>query len=349
LDSRDKTVSSDRSAPAGTIFVVRLGAMGDILHTLPAVASLKQSFPHSKLVWLVASRWVPLLEGNPSIDELIPFNRSRPSDLQRIRKQLRTLRPEMAFDFQGLLQSAMLGRASRPRKFYGFSRSVAREPWAALFYTHRVAVAGPHRIERNLQLGAAAGATRLTSDAWLPAGSPEGDLPGSPYILTCPFAGWPGKEWPLSAFDLLAERLQKSGFELVANVSTDRVDELKELRHVRVHTSSLAGLIYATRRATGILGLDSGPLHLAAALKKPGVALFGPTDPKLTGPFGGSIKVLRAPDVESTYKRHSAIHSSMKQIQVEQVAEGLLQSVTENRSTGGSSGATVEEMTISGR
>jgi len=323
--------------------------MGDILHTLPAVTSLKQSFPQSKLVWLVASRWMPLLEGSPSIDELIPFNRSLPGDLQRIRKQLRALRPDMAFDFQGLLQSALLGRASKPGKFYGFSRSVAREPWAALFYSHRVAVAGPHRIERNLQLAAAAGARGLTTDAWIPSGSPEGELPAGPYILTSPFAGWPGKEWPIASFDLLGERLQRSGFELVVNVSADRLDELKTLRHGRLHTSSLPGLIHATRRAAAIVGLDSGPLHLAAALKKPGVALFGPTDPKLTGPFGGSIKVLRAPGVESTYKRDSAIHSSMKQIQVDQVAEAVLQSIIEDRSRRASSGGTLEEMTISSR
>jgi len=86
-------------------------------------------------------------------------------------------------------------------------------------------------------------------------------------------------------------------------------------------------LIDATRRATAVIGLDSGPLHLAAALGKPGVALYGPTDPLLTGPYGGSMTVLRAEDVVTTYKRHGRVHASMKRISVEQVLGPLLQSI----------------------
>jgi heptosyltransferase-1 len=301
--------------------------MGDIIHALPAVASLKASFPQHKLSWLVSPRWMPLLEGNPAVDELIAFERGGPAALKRTWRQLRQKRFELAFDFQGLLQSALAGRAARPGTLYGFSRSVAREAHAAWFYDHAVEVAGPHRIERNLQLIAGANAAKLTTKAWIPPGSPEGDLPKEPFVLANPLAGWAGKEWPLACYELLGQRLRQEGLRLVLNVPAHSAPALQDFKHVDVYVSTLNGLIDATRRASAVIGVDSGPLHLAAALGKPGVALFGPTDPACTGPFGGSLAVLRAPDVETTYKRHRQIHASMKEISVEQVLATLLKSL----------------------
>ncbi len=233
----------------------------------------------------------------------------------------------MAVDFQGLLQSALAGRAARPKAFYGFDASVAREPFASVFYTHRVAVTGPHRVERNLQLVAAAGASEVTQHAWLPEGRDEGTLPSRPFVLTSPFAGWMSKQWPLENYESLGRRLRAEGLQLVANVSEERASELLKLKHVRVHTSSIAGLIAATRRAAAVLGVDSGPLHLAAALRKSGVALFGPTDPERTGPYGGSMAVLRDAKATTTYVRHGKMHPSMRAITVEQVARALLRAI----------------------
>ena len=316
-----------RTTKNAGILVIRLSAMGDILHALPAVASLKASFPQHELSWLVAPRWMPLLEGNPAIDELIAFERSGLKALKASWRRLRQKRFDLAFDFQGLLQSAIAGRAARPKTFYGFSRSVARESHAAWFYDRSVDVMGPHRVQRNLQLVEAAGANKLTTQAWIPQGRPEGVLPSRPFVLTNPFAGWAGKEWPLPLYELLGQRLQKEGLQLVASVPEGKAPELRSFQHVSVYISTLSGLIDATQRATAVVGLDSGPLHLAAALNKPGVALFGPTDPACTGPFGGSLTVLRAPHVETTYKRHDTIHASMKEISVEQVMAALLKSV----------------------
>ncbi len=309
------------------ILVIRLGAMGDIIHALPAAATVKKSFPDRKLAWLVASKWMPLLQGNPFVDELIPFDRSGVNALRTSWRRLRSLQPELALDFQGLVQSAIAGRAARPMRFFGFDRSVAREPMAAAFYTNRVAVTGPHRVQRNLQLVEAAGASQLTDQAWIPPGTEEGNLPEGPFVLTNPFAGWASKQWPIEYYEPLARKLREEGLELVANVSEHHAAELAEFEHVRVHTSSLAGLIDATRRATAILGLDSGPMHLAAALGKPGVALFGLTDPARTGPYGGSMSVLRGDNVQTTYKRYDVIHSSMRAITVEEVARALLGSI----------------------
>jgi len=310
-----------------TILVIRIGAMGDIIHALPAVASLKRSFPSSKLVWLVAQRWTPLLAGNPFIDDLILFERSGIGALRSSWQSLRGMRPSLAIDFQGLVQSAIAGRAAQPRVFFGFNRAVAREPLACVFYTRRIAVTGPHRIQRNIQLVKAAGASQVSHQAWLPPGDDDGRLPSGPFVLTSPFAGWTSKQWPMECYELLGQRLKKEGLELVANVSKEKASELAHWKHVRLHSSTLSGLIAATRRAEAVVGLDSGPLHLAAALNKPGVALFGPTDPRQTGPFGGSIQVIRAANIETTYKRDDRLHPSMMKISVEQVSETLLNSL----------------------
>lgn len=300
-----------------SILAIRLSALGDIIHALPAISSLKLSFPSSKLALLIAPRWTPIVEGNPFIDELIPPR------LPAIRR----LRPEFAFDFQGLFKSALLGRLARPKKFYGFDRSVARESLAPIFYTHPIPVIGPHRVERCLQLVTAAGASRLTQEAWIPQGQPEGKLPSAPFVLASPFAGWRGKQWPLENYELLGQLLAHEGLELVVNVPAECARDFANFKDVRVHTSSILGLIDATRRAAAIIGVDSGPLHIAAALGKPGVALFGPTDPKFTGPFGGTMIVLRDDHVETTYKRHGNIHSSMYAITPEKVVEALLHSL----------------------
>lgn len=311
--------------------MIRLGAMGDILHALPAAASLKLSFPERKVVWLVGRRWCDLLVGNPYVDEIVPFDRSALRGLWSLRRELRQLRPELVIDFQGLLQSALAGRMARSPRFLGFDRQVAREPLASRLYTERIHVTGPHRIERNLQLVRAAGAQHLTEESWIPEGAPEGHLPSGPYVLASPFAGWQSKQWPLEMYEALGQRLRKEGLELVINVPSSRAKDSFE--HVLVHRSSLSGLIHATRHATAVVGVDSGPLHLAAALKKPGVAIFGPTDPAQTGPFRSSMVVLRHKEVETTYKRGKDVHASMAEISVEEVARALLDSLRVNTST----------------
>ena len=313
------------SAPA--ILVVRLGAMGDVLHALPAVASLKQSFPSHRVQWAVAPKWIPLLEGNPSIDVVVPVSRQGISNLSGSWQRLRLIRPELAIDFQGLIQSAVVGRLSRPGILFGFAKDAVRERPAAFLYTRRVSPSGAHVVEKNLELAQAAGATQRTHETWIPPGIEEGTLPPGGFVLTNPFAGWMGKQWPLENYGELGARLRSEGLELVANVPAQRAEELTALPNVRAHVSSLSGLIWATRKASAIVGLDSGPLHLAAALRKPGVGLFGPTDPARNGPYGGTISVVRAPDSVTTYKRSDEIHPSMRAITVDEVLEALLHSM----------------------
>src|SRR5947209_11858410 len=131
-----------------SMLAIRMGAMGDIIHALPAVASLKASFPRSSISWLVSRKWASLLEGNPAVNDLIFFERSSLFALRDTWRRLRQRRFELAFDFQGLLQSALAGRVARAGTLYGFSRTVARESHAARFYDRAIEVKGPHRIER---------------------------------------------------------------------------------------------------------------------------------------------------------------------------------------------------------
>lgn len=311
------------------ILVVRLGAMGDIIHALPAVASLRQSLPKHRLTWVVARKWAQMLEGNPQIDEIVSFDRR--GDLYKEWQTLRKIRPSLAIDFQGLIQSALVARASRPGKLIGLHRSQAREPLAALLYTQQVKAAGPHRVEINWQLAAAAGANTLTDQAWIPAGKPEDELPSGPFVFASPFAGWASKQWPLENYQMLARLLQSEGLPLVMNVPPGGGERLAAMPELKIHKSGLPGLIDGTRRATAIVGVDSGPMHLAAALGKPGVAIFGPTDPAKNGPFHSKLAVLRDTRAVTSYKRVAEIDVSMLAISVEQVKDALLHSIRSTR------------------
>src|SRR5947209_15112152 len=115
------------------ILIVRLGAMGDIIHTLPAVASVKHSYPGSHLTWVVEPRWAELLEGNPFIDRLLPLDRKSLAGLRAGWRDLRAASYDFAIDFQGLLKSALVASSASPDRIFGFHQSQLREPAAALF------------------------------------------------------------------------------------------------------------------------------------------------------------------------------------------------------------------------
>src|SRR5580704_2535747 len=157
------------------ILVVRLGAMGDVIHALPAVASLKRSLPHASITWIVEPRWAPLLEGNPCLDRVIFFERSSLSALRASLRDLRSQRFDFAVDFQGLIKSAVLVSLAHADRIYGFDRNAARESSAAWFYSHPVPLKNYHAVERNLDLaaGAGAGATSLLREFPLPQGLAE--------------------------------------------------------------------------------------------------------------------------------------------------------------------------------
>ena len=171
------------------ILVVRLGAMGDIVHTLPAVGSVKQSFPGSHLAWAIEERWAPLLEGNPFVDELIPVGRRTIANVLALRRRLRAGGFDAAIDFQGLMKSAFTASLARPEQIHGFHRSQVRESIAAVFYSSTVKASAQHVVDRNLELAAGA-VTAMTRSFFIPEGRSEGALPAGEFILANPLAGW---------------------------------------------------------------------------------------------------------------------------------------------------------------
>jgi heptosyltransferase-1 len=164
----------------------------------------------------------------------------------------------------------------------------------------------------------------------LPQGAPELPLPSGEFVLTSPAAGWMSKQWPAEHFVALGERLwRECHMPLVVDCAPKEVDLARSIvdraqpGSCVLHPSSLAGLIAATRRARAVIGVDSGPLHLAAALNIPGVAIYGPTDPARNGPFGKSFQVLRQPGTPASYQRDAQIHPSMAAIGPEEVWPAL--------------------------
>ncbi len=289
------------------ILIVRLGAMGDVLHALPAAASLKHNFPAAPLTWVVEAAWAPLLEENPFVDRVIALDRRKPGTWWNTRRELLRSRYSLAVDFQGLLKSAFTASLARPEKIYGFHASQIRERAAAWFYSKAVMTEAGHAVDRNLELARTAGAASLLRTFPLPQGHPEGELPTGNFILASPFAGWAGKQWPLDYYAELAQLAHREfGYPLVLNGPPSARASLESVPGALVHTSSIAGLIHATRRATAVVGVDSGPMHLAAALAKPGAAIFGPTDPGRNGPYGGSLKLLSSPDAVVQYQPESS-------------------------------------------
>lgn len=322
--SNDAT--SHNSGPR--ILVVRLGAMGDVIHALPAVASLKHSFPGSHITWLIEAPWAALLDQNPYLDRAAIFERGDPSAWMRNWGKLRAERFDFAVDFQGLVKSALAASMAWPDRIFGFHQSQVRERAAGLFYSNKTTAQSVHKVDRNLELAAAAGAANILRTFPLPQGEPEGELPAGAFILASPLAGWRGKQWPPAFYSRLATRLERElELPLVLN-GPAAMGELANIPSAIVHHSSVAGLIHATRRATAVVGVDSGPMHLAAALAKPGVAIFGPTDPAMNGPYGDTFRVLRSDHAVTSYKRRSAIEPSMREIDPDRVFEALKAQLT---------------------
>ena len=310
------------SSSGPRILVVRLGAMGDVIHALPAVASLKHSFPGSHVTWLIEPQWASLLDRNPYVDSVAIFERGNPGAWLRSWRKLRASRFDFAVDFQGLVKSALAASMARPDRIFGLHQSQARERPAALFYSNRIQAHAAHIVERNLEIAAAAGAANILRTFPLPDGAREGELPNAGFVLASPLAGWRAKQWPLAFYSRLGRRLERE-LELPLVLNGPPGSELSSVIDAIPHPSSVAGLIHATRRATAVIGVDSGPLHLAAALGKPGVAIFGPTDPARNGPYGDSICVLRSPHAITTYKRISTIDAAMRDIDPDRVFEAL--------------------------
>lgn len=229
-----------------------------------------------------------------------------------------------------MLKSAMLARLSGAARVYGFAQRELREPLARMFYSPRVDTDARHVVDKNLALAAALGANSGPVEFALPPGKPQRDLPEGEFVLASPVAGWKSKQWPPQYYARLAELLHRgTGMTLLLDCAAADRSYCEQIRRLappgscHLHVSTLEGLIAATRRARAVVGIDSGPLHLAAALGLGGVAIFGQTDPARNGPYGDTFTVLRAPDALTSYKREDDLAPSMATIRPEDVWQAL--------------------------
>lgn len=313
--------------------IVRLGSLGDLIHTVPAVASLRASFPQARIDWVVEQKWAPLIELVTVVDGVIPWRRGVGNFL-RAASALRKRGYSCTIDFQGLYKSALLARFSSAPRRIGFNARFSRESVASRFYTERVNPQGTHIAELNMRLAEAAGARKsdlLAFPLKLPEYSPalrqmlekEGM---KEFCVMTPGGGWRSKCWPAERYGALcAEIWRRFGVRAVVNAGPGEetlsevvANAAGEARPVPF-APSLHDLGALLGRAKVVVGADTGPIHFAAALGAPVVALFGPTDPARNGPIPKGIALRNAADADTTYNRGDSYSPSMLSLSVEQV------------------------------
>jgi heptosyltransferase I len=274
------------------ILIVRLGALGDIVHAVPAAAALRRGLPSARIDWLVDERHREVVDLVRGIDGRIPVNPSvRWRELPGVVRQLRADRYDVALDFQGLLKSAVLARLSGARRVIGFSRQALRERTAAVFYhEHQRIPRGEHVIAKNLHLAGALGVD--VSQILFPFHVPSGPIIEGPYALLNPGAAWPNKRWPPRRFGEIAAWLRdRHGtpslvlwgpreLQLAQQVSDASAGAANPAPPTRI-----GDVLALARGARLIVSGDTGPLHLAAAVGTPIVGLYGPTSPERNGPW----------------------------------------------------------------
>lgn len=303
------------------ILIIKPSSFGDVIHALPVLNGLRERFPTARIAWLVAHSCAGLLDGHPALDEVIPFDRKRygllgrrldvTGDFITFVRSLRARRFDLVVDLQGLFRSGFLAQATGARVRIGFA--AARE-MAWMFYTDRVRV--PHRdthaVERNYRFGRALGFADVPIRFDLPVRPEarraargllerEGLRPDEPYVLIGPGTRWETKMWPAAHFAAVARRLaadhglrpvlvgMDSERDVAAQIAEHAGDGVVNL----AGRTSLAELIALVDEAVVVLMHDSGPMHLATALNRPMVALYGPTSPVRTGPYGRRDAVAR--------------------------------------------------------
>jgi heptosyltransferase-1 len=326
--------------------VVRLGSLGDIIHTFPAVAALRESFPAARIVWLTHPRWAFLVDSSRLASEVWTVETRTMPSLRETIQRLRQSSWIAAIDYQGLWKSAMLPFLGGVKRRIGFSSATIREFGVPVLYTERVRTSKAHIAEQNGDLSLRAGAKRGVAPVSLQI--PEQDQAAicsllrtqglDRYVVLSPGGGWRSKCWPAERFGALCNKLRESqGLRCVVNIGPGDDDLAAPLLAASgdaapfVYRGSLGELMALLRNAACVVGGDTGPLHLAAALGTPTVALFGPTDPARNGPYRGRGTqasehkdiVLRAPGVRTTHKRSSQPHPSMLAVTVDEVFEAV--------------------------
>jgi heptosyltransferase-1 len=330
--------------------------MGDILHALPAVTALRLAHPAWQIDWVVEPRWRALLESHASPDtapiqpvvnqlHLAPTKQWRQNplssntlnEIKSLRSTLRAGCYDAVIDLQGAIRSAVVGRLAGCRRLIG--EADPRERAARWLFTERILTRGAHVIEQDVELASAIAGDPLTAvNPWLPV-DPAAEtwcdqvLPSTnhqPAVLINPGAGWGAKRWPVERYAAVAVALVDQGLSVFINAGPGEeplaaaIAAASNGRALAI-APTLSQLIAFTRRIGLCIAGDTGPLHLACALRRPVVGIYGPTDPSRNGPFGTSFKVLRSPESRRDHTRHAEPEAGLLTIQPGEVLEAANQ------------------------
>ncbi len=337
------------------ILIIKLGSIGDVVHTLPAVASLKKAFPLAEIDWLVERKSSIILKNNPLLHQVIEVDTQRwrrswiqPRVVREVLNQfwrLRERRYDLALDFQGLWKSAALGYFSGARQRIGLGKSWLREPGCRVLYSQTVAVPAEsqHIIDINgalvRGLGAPIGEYRFdlrvpeTDECYISSQLSAHQI--KDFLILNPGGGWETKNWEPENFGQLHLRLRKA--TRLQSVLTwgpgeeplvERVCQASQEDPPVVFSTNIPQFIALVRRARLFVGGDTGPLHLAAACQTPIVGIYGPTNPARNGPFDRADRVVfHSVPCGPCYKRTCRKYKKecLRLVTVDEVYEAVLQ------------------------
>jgi heptosyltransferase-1 len=351
----------DSGAPL-RVLIVRTSAMGDVLHALPAVTAMRNLHPDWYIGWVIDPRWLPLLQAEGGADVLTgdparpvvdcvhavptqqwkrqPFTLATAKGIASLGRQLRAAKYDLCVDMQGLIRSSLVGRMSGTPRYAG--RHKPREGMARWLYKTRVTTHAPHVIDQGCELlgeaissSLVAPKVRLPVDAQAEAWADEfleRTLPKdlwNRYAIFAPTAGWGAKQWPHERYGRVAIALAEAGYATLVNAY--KADDAAAIAVVEaslgcaaVAPATMPQMIALQRRAAIVIAGDTGPLHLAAALGRPVVGLYGPTDPSRTGPYTSRSRVLRHCSSIVNHSRHNESEPGLLRITVEEVVAAAL-------------------------
>ena len=327
------------------IVIVRLSALGDVLHAVPMAVALRASMPQAHIGWVVEGRFGEVLADHPAVDTVMTAPRGwlkSPSTILRLRRELRAFSPDLVFDVQSLFKSAVAGWLSGAPVRVGFGASQSREG-SRFLHTHHVTSTSVHVVERNCELLRAIGIEAVAGGSTMPLWHAEQNhidawireqRHGSRFAVMNPGAGWPSKIWPAERFATVAERLfHSSGIRSVVVWGGNKEEAMAEIicaaapaATIKAPRTSLRELGSLARRAVVFISSDTGPLHLAAAIGTPCVGLFGPLPATRNGPWGvGHISIEALAEIQPAWHDRKTCMRSILGISVDSVVAAVEQ------------------------
>ena len=338
--------------------------MGDILHALPAVSAMRRQHPDWHIGWAIEPIWIPLLRADSTGDSAEPGSAAMPlvdrihsvptrvwkkrplagetlREIKALRREFRAEQYDLCVDMQSAIRSAVVGRLSGAHEVAG--PAVPHEKPANWLYAPAIPTPGVHVVEQGFELLSAAIGEALHStedllpvddaaERWrddllskiLPTGSKVH------YAIIVPSAGWGAKQWPAERYGAVASELARAGYAPLINATSPDDPLANAVAQASEGTATVvpctvSQLISLTRQASLVIAGDTGPLHLAASLQRPVVALFGPTDPARNGPWGTRARILRHPSSRRDHSRHADTEEGLLQITIDEVNAAALE------------------------